>query len=295
MTSATQSLPPDSDQPPAQPARSRRGILLHLSVLIAVSFGLYARTLWDGFVADDRSEVLRDRLIRSLGNIPVLFAHSVWYFTGSTDDRYYRPLKLIAYSVEYQLFGFRPAFWHLVNILVNVAVVLAIYFLVRDLASGLSSAAPGSGADTSRLVPDFGAAALAFWTALFFAVHPIHVEAVAWVAGGNDLWCGLALLISLWLYHRGRSGRSPAWNYSFSVAAFFAGLLFKETALTFPAVVLGYDFLYRRDSLRQMLAGWRRYAGYVAALGGYLPMRWHALGGFAPNTIPACRRDGKAR
>lgn len=246
-----------------------RTAAFHLLFLSASTIALYALGLRNGFVADDESEVLQNPIIRSFHGIPQMFTHSVWFFLGGKADRYYRPLKLLAYSVEYHLFQFRPAWWHLANILFNLAAVLVIYFLVRDLAGTASL-----GADRQ----------LAFWSALLFAFHPIHVEAVAWIAGGNDLLCGLGLLPSLWLYHRARSGGGARLlNYGLSVALFLTGLLFKETALTFPAVLLCYDFFYRRESLREMVRAGGRYAPYFAALGIYLMMRWRAIGGFAPN------------
>jgi protein O-mannosyl-transferase len=265
-------------------ARPGRTGIFHLLMLSGIAFGLYAPALRNGFVSDDESEVLHNPLIRSFANLGEFFAHSVWYFAGAQGDRYYRPLKLLAYTVGYHLFGFRPAYWHLANILVNLAVVIAIYFLVRDLASP----------------------ALGFWTAVIFAFHPVHVEAVAWIAAGNDLLCALMLLLSLWLYHRAlyrtvqgrahsaggvdpsghlrqaRAGLKPGLTV-LSAALFLAGLLFKETALIFPAIILAFDFFYRGDSLRKMLWAWRRYIAYLAALAVYLALRVHAIGRFAPN------------
>ncbi len=233
--------------------------LLFLSM---ISLALYGPTLWNRFVADDNAEVLQDRLIRSFANIPSFFAHSVWFFlNGGTGDRFYRPLKLLAYAAEYRLFQFQPAYWHLVNVLLNVAVVVGAYLLVRDLAGRQ----------------------LALWTALWFAFHAVHAEAVAWIAAGQDLICGLALLLATWSYHRARSGSSPVRHNSLAVALFFAALLAKETAAAFPLALVAYDFLFRRDSLPALLRGWRRYSGHFAALGFYLALRWHALGSFAPS------------
>ncbi len=253
--------------PPARPeaaagARSDGTTALHVLLFSAATFALYARGLSNTFVTDDESEVLKNHLIRSFATIPRLFAHGVWFFEGVETENYYRPLKLLAYSIEYHLFGFHSALWHLASIFFHIAVVVAAYLLVRDLASRQ----------------------LAFWTALWFALHPVHVEAVAWIAGGQDLLCALALLLAAWAYHRARSGASPLLHYGLSVALFFAGLLAKEVALTFPAVILAYDFFYRRASVREMLRAWRRYLPYLAALGVYSVLRVHALRGFAPTT-----------
>lgn len=252
----------------AQEAQTRTGFhpnrvtTAHLLILCAATCALYARGLFNGFVTDDQSEVLKDHYIRSFSSLPRLFSTNVWFFAGVKVNNYYRPFKLVAYMLEYHLFRFRPFFWHLANVFFGVAVVLAIYFLVRDL----------------------GSRQLAFWAALFFAFHPAHVEAIAWISGGSDLLCGLSLLLSLWLYHRARSGLKPGLSYGISTLIFFAALLFKEMALTFPAVILAYDFLYRKESLPQMARSWRRYISYFAVLGVYIAMRTHALSGFAPTT-----------
>ena len=256
-----------STNAPARPAsvaaaRPDYTQLFQLLFLTAATFVLYAPGLLNGFVTDDEGEVLQDQLIRSLANIPRLFAHNVWFFVGAETHNFYRPLKLVAYSIEYQLFGFRASSWHVASIFLHGSVVVAGYLLVRDLASRR----------------------LAFWSALLFALHPVHVEAVAWIAGGQDLLCALALLLSIWLYHRARSGASPLLHYGPSTALFFAGLLAKEVALTFPAVILSYDFFYRRESWREILRAWRRYLAYFGAMGIYILMRVHALKGFAPIT-----------
>jgi protein O-mannosyl-transferase len=235
---------------------------LHLLVLSAATIAIYARGLSNTFVTDDESEVLKDQLLRSFSNIPRLFSHGVWFFEGVQTENYYRPLKLVAYSVEYHLFGFHPSYWHVASIVLHMAVVAAGYFLVRDLCSR----------------------PLAFWSALLFALHPVHVEAVAWIAGGQDVLCGQALLFAIWLYHRARLRPSPGLYYSLSVALFFAGLLAKEVALTFPAIILAYDFFYRGAALREMLQAWRRYLPYFAALGVYSLLRVQAIKGFAPVT-----------
>jgi protein O-mannosyl-transferase len=298
---------PEKTSPRAKAAGSAprgRATLVHLLVLAGVSFALYGGTLRDGFVLDDNLEVLQDRLIRKFADIPSLFIHNVWYFSGDTVNNYYRPLKTLFYAIEYHLFRFDPVGWHLTNILFNTAAVIAVYLLVRALVTALPprplaappaaashSTAQGSGpqAANSPSPPRAGARAdqFAFLTALFFAFHPIHVEAVAWIAAGNDLECGLALFLALWLYHRARvSAPQPPRlrDYLSSVVLFFAALLAKETALTFPAVILSYDFFYRGESLRQMLGSWRRYLAYFAALAVYLGARVYALSGFAPRS-----------
>jgi len=65
--------------------------------------------------------------------------------------------------------------------------------------------------------------------------------------------------------------------------AFFAGLLFKETAFVVPGLLLAYDFLYRREAPGEILRGLPRYLPYAGVLGAYVAMRLKALGSFAPS------------
>jgi protein O-mannosyl-transferase len=282
-----------------QPALTDRTTLFHLLFLSAATFGLYARTLRNGFVIDDNYEVLQDRFIRSLANIPSMFLHNVWFFAGAKVNNYYRPLKLLAYSLEYHLFGFRAAYWHFANVLLYLAAAITMYFLVRGLTLALPvPGGPANGvAGESISVTDLAGlkarAKLAFWTALFFVFHPTHVEAVAWIAAGNDLLCGLALLLALYFYHRARIATRPLLAYAASLLFFLAGLFSKETALTFPAVVLAYDFFYRRESVSRMWHAWRRYLAYLGVLVGYLALRVYALSGFAPAANPVRLTSGQ--
>jgi protein O-mannosyl-transferase len=241
-----------------QPAGERR-TARHLLILGAVSMALYASALRNDFVTDDVMQLRSNRLLASYRNIPQLFGTNVWAFMHQVTN-YYRPLHMLFSMAEYHTFGANPWAYHLVNLLLNFAVVAAGYFLVRGL----------------------GNATLAFWTCFFFAFHPIHVEVVVWIAAMPELLCALTLLAGMRLYHLAREGAHPVRNYGIAAAAFFVGLFCKETTLVFPVLLVAYEFFYRRESLRAIAAGWRRYVPYVCALAIYIGMRVRALGTFAP-------------
>jgi hypothetical protein len=97
------------------------------------------------------------------------------------------PCSLLAYTAEYHFFGPRPMAWHLVNILLNAGVVALVYILLVSLDAPL----------------------LAFWAALCFSLHPMHSEAVAWVAALPELLCAFFLLLTMLFYHRSRYAVSP--------------------------------------------------------------------------------------
>lgn len=243
----------------------------HLFLLSAVTLGSYAAALRDGFVTDDITQLLENPFITSYRNIPRIFATNVWAFANAGTSNFYRPLQMLVYMAEYYSFGFHPWPFHFVNLLAGLAGVIAVYFLVRALA---------------RAGEQAGSASFALAAALVFALHPSHVEPLVWISALPDLLCGFFLFIAMLFYHRARSTSSPRplLNHAPALAFYFAALFCKETAMVFPALLIAYEFLYRRESLRALfpLASLRRMAPYAGALGIYIAFRVRALGGFAP-------------
>jgi tetratricopeptide (TPR) repeat protein len=244
--------------------RGARSVWIPLLILAGVTLAVYAGTLQNGFVADDESQLLLNPYVTDYHFIPKLLTSDVWAFNPNrpSPSNYYRPVQMLAYLAEYYAFDSHLWAWHLFNVLANLAAVFAAYFLIRAL----------------------GAARLGFWSAVWFALHPMHVEAVAWVAALPDLQCGVGLFTGMWLYHRARTGAHPWRDHALAAGVFFLALLAKETALSFPGLVLAYEFLYRKESLRTLVRAAARYAPYAGGLVLYVAMRLHALGKFAPAT-----------
>ncbi len=235
-----------------------------LAILLAVAFLTYANALRDGFVADDRLQILLNPYVTTGRDVAKLFTTDVWGFASPTPGNYYRPLQMLVYVGEFAVFGSRPWPWHLFNLFMNLAGITAAYFLAKVLA------------DRST----------AFWTGLFFALHPMHVEPVVWVAALPDLLCGLLLFLALLAYHAAhlKQGMSATLYYALAVAAFAAATMTKETALLFPALIVSYEFFYRKIPFRKLWQCLPRLLPYAAVLFGYVLMRLNALGSFTPNT-----------
>jgi protein O-mannosyl-transferase len=237
--------------------------------LVVVSLAVYGNALRNGFVADDDLQILRNGFVTDSHSIAEYFATDAWGFAGAHLSNYYRPLQLMVYATEYALYGDRAWAWHLVNLCANAGAIVAAYFLLLSLADW----------------------EIAFWACLLFALHPMHVEAVVWVAALPDLICGLLLFLALLAYHLGRSrGGERAWlMFSVSALAFFAALLTKETALLFPLVIISFEYFYRRRPLLQLWRVWASFLAFAAALAIYFALRWRALGAFAPSAAPYLR------
>jgi tetratricopeptide (TPR) repeat protein len=237
-------------------------------ILLLISFAVYFIALFDDFVYDDKSQIVDNPWIRDIRNIPTIFSGSVWSFRpGAAILKYYRPLMHIVYMFNYHLFGLKPWGFHLVNILFHCGVSVLVFLCIRRLLTEQRS--PVSHA---YLSPPFMAAML-------FALHPIHTEAVIWIAGLPDVASTFFYLLSFYLYILFRNGVKR--GYLLSILSFSAATLFKEPALTLPVILIAYDYLLKKPD-ETMLAGIKRYSPYLVVSGVYLLVRYYALRTVAP-------------
>src|SRR5258706_791519 len=171
--------------PPARAARRAPG-WLGACIVGWVAFAIYLPTLRAGFVWDDHFIVTANREIRSLTDLPALLGSHA--FSGADaalgSERvveYYRPVWTASLAVDHALWGLRPFGYHLTNLLLHAAASIAVFLLVSALLGGF-------------LAP--------FVAGLLFALHPAHVEAVAWVSSRNELVAGLFVALALLAYVR---------------------------------------------------------------------------------------------
>ncbi len=154
--------------------------LVFIVIIAVVAFAAFANTLNGEFVYDDKRQISRNPLIKDSTLYSKALTSDVWAFKGDgtiAASNYWRPTFTAFSIISYRLFGSDTFGWHLLNILLHVGVCLLVFLLLRRW--GLS---------------DFSAFAIT----LVFAVHPIHTESVAWIAGSPDLLFSLFLLASLW-------------------------------------------------------------------------------------------------
>lgn len=151
-----------------------------LIILAVVAVAIYANATSGEFVYDDTRQILRNPLIQSNDLIGKALTSDVWAFKGDgtvVASNYWRPTFTAWHILNYRLFNGAPFGWHLLNVVLHAFVCLLAFLLLRKL-------------EFSSII--------AFSIALIFAVHPVHVESVAWISGVPDLLFSLALLGSLW-------------------------------------------------------------------------------------------------
>ena len=219
----------------------------------------FVTSLGNGLVWDDPIILSRQLVIfRSVGDV-LLPPRGIPQFSPD----YYRPLTIASYLLDRALGGQQPLAYHLSVVLFHALTAVLVYFFGRQLL----------GRDLVGTLGAFTAGAL-------FAVHPVHTESVAWVAGRSDVLATCCLLAALVLH-----GRLP-WSWPRSAvtgALALAALGAKEIGVTLYPLMLLYDTLaVPAGSLRGRQAGdWLRgYAGVLAAAAIYLPLRRATLGEF---------------
>ncbi len=230
-------------------------MLLVIVLLVGV---VYSPTLLGDFVYDDHLQIEKNISIRSLTNIPEFFQHSTGYYSQSPAG-YYRPLHMVAYALVYVVSRTNPLGYHALNLVLMAAVGYALFLLLQVW---------------------FSRAQAAFAT-LLFLVHPVHVEAVAWIAALPELVCALCVLLA---FHRHLKKNWQALDYVLAGGLLLIGLLTRENALVLPILALVLDALdtkRRKNIIRDKL--WVRYLVYGISIGIYFILRYQALGYLASN------------
>jgi Tfp pilus assembly protein PilF len=225
----------------------------------------YLNILFNGFVYDDDTQLVKNPYVRSFQYLKEIFTRNVWSFRGVTSvTNYYRPMMTLGYLVCYKLFGMRAYGFHLVSLLLHALVVCLVFVLAE------------------RLVGD---RVWAFVAGALFALHPIHTESVDWIAAVTDLELTFFYLLTFWIFLAlaRPGGGSSRPMLAALVVSFVLTLLCKEQAMTLPALATVYEHFYREDrsetSIPQKLA---RY-GLLWLVGvAYLLFRIHFFGALAP-------------
>ncbi len=188
--------------------RTRRSVAA--SIVAATAALGYANALGNGFALDDNDVIARNPLVHSLSGVVRSFAHSYW--PEATKAGQYRPLTIASFAVDWSLSHGSPVWLHAVNVGWHVLVCLLIWRLLATML------APGA----------------AIVGALVFAVHPVHVEAVANLVGRSELMCTAFVLAALLAHRRGR------WV---AILLYAAALASKETGITFLGLAAAADLV----------------------------------------------------
>jgi tetratricopeptide (TPR) repeat protein len=238
------------------------------AIVALVAGGVYLNTLSNGFALDDIRLVRDNPRLEPPVSLPGLFVQPYGDSEGPSSGLY-RPVTLASLAINRAVTGPGPLGFHWVNLLLHAVASALAWWVLRRAGAFYGTA---------------------FLGGLLFAVHPLHTEAVANVAGRAELLATVGVLAA-WLAHRRAaesSARGPAAAWAVAAGIFYlAATLSKEAAILTPAVLLIDDALRRRDGSDPGVR-WSLYTPYAGGLLLAIALRIHALGGLrgAKTVIP---------
>lgn len=264
-------------------SRTARSWWLWPLLAAAAGFVAYLPALQGEYTLDDVAAVREDVRLRGPGAVPGAFTRPyLWDVPAARSP--YRPVTSVTYALNWQLGDGDPFVFHLFNVLVHLAAVLALLSVLIALGAPRWAAGPA---------------------AVLFAVHPVHVEAVANIVGRADVLMTLFCLLGVRLYLSDRVALPI--RIAGLCALYLLAVGAKENGYVFPVLLLLAELLRpeparsedspgdRRPSVpsvvrarvRAALATWPLYAALTVTLIGYFALRRSVLGAIAHLDVAA--------
>jgi len=201
--------------------------LFPICLLITVFIGiLYFNSLGNQFTNWDDGMIYQNSTIRDLSweGIKRIFTHE----KANT----YQPIRMFSYAIDYKFWKLNPMGYRITNILFYILTCIVVFFTIHLLSFSLRDTAS---VNSHRRVALFGT--------LLFAAHPVHVEAVTWLAARKEVLQGFFFFLAFYLYLKGRKeeGRRKSFYLGLILFSFILAILSKPSAIVFPAVILIYE------------------------------------------------------
>jgi len=206
--------------------RSRRLKIL-LFVLILITITAFANTIRNEFLTwDDKDYVTENQYIKdfSPSGIETMFTVFV--------SCHYHPLTLLSLAIDYSLWGNNSSGFILTNILLHILNTVLVLLIFYKLTNKFE---------------------IAFITALIFAVHPMKVESVVWIAERKDVLFSFFYLLSVLFYIRYIKSGFKIKHYFFTFSLFVFSLLSKASATSLPLLLFLFDYFLCRKDIKKII------------------------------------------
>lgn len=232
--------------------------ILYLYLFLAVLvIGMYINCAGNDFVFDDESVVVGNQSIQSLENIPHFFTAQEGFH--KVIGKYYRPLVLVTYTLDYTFWGLKPVGFHLTNIVFHLIATLLLFRILLYLSEQYENGKMG-----------------AFLGAVIFAVHPVHTEAVSWISGRTDLLATM-LFFASFLYYIKYDRKNDVKLLLYSLIFYVFALLSKEMIVTMPVFIFLYDFIISKKKFSDIKSVIFRYGLFVGITIIFVVVRYFLL------------------
>ncbi len=192
-------------------------------ILALVGLAAYAVILPTQFkTMDDQISIINNPRVHGWDQLDEIFTTS--FFHGNS---YYRPMVLVTFLIEHQLFGLNSFFYNLTNVGLHITnAFLAFLILCRIMATRQ----------------------LAFLCALFYLIHPVHWEAVANIPGRSIILCSTFFLAAFVFFQRRLAAERGMGFLLISLICYLGALLSKESAIVLPGVLAAYVWIFKRQN-----------------------------------------------
>ncbi|MDP2162234.1 MAG: hypothetical protein Q8K02_17270, partial [Flavobacterium sp.] len=212
-------IPQIKKQETDKKATSSSLLLLLLAVVItAITFSNSINndfaSNWDDNVYVLNSELTKDLSFRAIKEIFTTF------YGGN-----YHPITTLSFAIEYELFGLTAKPYHVLNFLLHLLNVVLVFYFFKLFSKNIN---------------------IAFLVAVFFGVHPMHVESVSWITERKDLLFMAFYMGSLIFYLKYILGKPQIRNLIFSFLLFTGACFSKSMAVSLPLVLFLLDYYLKR-------------------------------------------------
>jgi tetratricopeptide (TPR) repeat protein len=206
--------------------------------ILFLSFFVYANTFKNGYVLDDFSVIKENWVVkRGVESIPTIFKTSYRYGYWSSADDLYRPLSLVMFATEWQLWPDNPKAGHIISVLLYSLACMLLFLTLRKIFYKFNVFLP-------------------FIATLIFALHPVHTEVVANIKSRDEIlsffFLVLTLLFSVLYANTTKKTRWLGFIYlPLGITVYFLAFLSKESAITFLAVIPLVIYFFTDATIRK--------------------------------------------
>lgn len=210
-------MKPSSSKKPSRSLLADRAHIAAIILIVLTTLIVYSQTLGHGFIIgyDDADYVTRNPRVQAGPTLDSI----KWAFTAFHSSNWH-PLTWISHMLDCRLFDLKAGGHHATNLILHLANALLLYYVLRRMTKFIWRSA---------------------FVAILFAVHPLHVESVAWISERKDLLSGLFAMLTILAYIR-YAERPEFRRYALVVLALAAGLMSKPMLVTMPFVLLLLDY-----------------------------------------------------
>ena len=193
----------------------KRESYVSLSLLILTLVVYFQVHSFDFVNFDDRETIVGNTHIRD----GITVAGLGWAFTSSYAANWF-PVTWISHMLDFQLFGLDSGGFHLTNLMIHLASTALLFVVFKRMTNRLWESA---------------------FVSFVFALHPLHVESVAWVTERKDVLSAFFWILTIWLYLKYVDKPGPR-RYLLALGAFCLGLMSKQMLVTLPFALLLLDY-----------------------------------------------------